>query len=196
MIRRANPSAIAVLPTPASPTNSGLFFCRRHSTWIVRLISASRPISGSILPRSARQSFSDRGLARRGFADEQWIVLLPAAEHLDRPVDLGIAADQRIDLAVLGLLVEVDAIGFERVALLLRFVTALGIGFFLGAAHRARLGEPRPLGNAVADVIDRVVAWHVLVLQQIKSVALALGEDRHQHVGASDLLTAGGCPVG
>src|SRR5664279_2904782 len=29
-IRRASPSAIAVLPTPASPTNSGLFFCRRQ----------------------------------------------------------------------------------------------------------------------------------------------------------------------
>ena len=50
---RARPSAIAVLPTPGSPTNSGLFFCRRHSTWMVRLISASRPISGSILPSRA-----------------------------------------------------------------------------------------------------------------------------------------------
>src|SRR5215472_11551682 len=49
-MRRARPSAIAVLPTPASPTNSGLFFCRRHSTWMVRLISAERPINGSILP--------------------------------------------------------------------------------------------------------------------------------------------------
>ena len=30
-MRRAKPSAIAVLPTPASPTNSGLFLRRRHS---------------------------------------------------------------------------------------------------------------------------------------------------------------------
>jgi hypothetical protein len=52
-MRRARPSAIAVLPTPASPTNNGLFFCRRHSTWMVRLISDSRPISGSILPSRA-----------------------------------------------------------------------------------------------------------------------------------------------
>src|SRR5207247_5984496 len=48
-----NPSAIAVLPTPASPTNSGLFFCRRHSTWMARLISKFRPITGSILPSRA-----------------------------------------------------------------------------------------------------------------------------------------------
>ena len=86
---------------------------------------------------AAREALRDRGLADAGIADEQRIVLLPAAEHLNRPVDLGIAADQRIDLAVLGLLVEVDAIGVERVALLLGLVPALGIGLFLGAAYRA-----------------------------------------------------------
>ena len=53
-------------------------------------------------------------------------------------------------------------------------------------------GETRSLGDAVADVIDRVVAGHVLLLQEIGGVALTLGEDRHQHVGAGDLLAAGG----
>jgi hypothetical protein len=82
-MRRARPSAIAVLPTPASPTNSG-------------------------------------------------IVLLPAAQHLDGAADLGFAPDQRVDLALARLLVEVDAIGFERVALLLRLVAALGVGVLVG----------------------------------------------------------------
>ena len=49
-ILRASPSAMAVLPTPGSPTNSGLFFWRRHSTWMVRITSGSRPISGSMRP--------------------------------------------------------------------------------------------------------------------------------------------------
>jgi hypothetical protein len=53
MILRPRPSAMAVLPTPGSPTSSGLFFWRRQSTWIVRWTSASRPISGSILPSLA-----------------------------------------------------------------------------------------------------------------------------------------------
>ncbi len=53
LILRASPSAIAVLPTPGSPTRSGLFFCRRQSTWMVRWTSLSRPISGSILPSRA-----------------------------------------------------------------------------------------------------------------------------------------------
>src|SRR5256885_783226 len=48
--RRARPSAIAVLPTPASPTRSGLFLRRRQSTWITRSSSISRPMSGSVLP--------------------------------------------------------------------------------------------------------------------------------------------------
>ncbi len=53
MMRRARPSAMAVLPTPASPTSSGLFLRRRHSVWMTRSSSLSRPISGSILPVSA-----------------------------------------------------------------------------------------------------------------------------------------------
>ncbi len=53
VIRHAKPSAIAVLPTPASPTNNGLFFLRRHKICIVRSTSNSRPINGSILPSLA-----------------------------------------------------------------------------------------------------------------------------------------------
>ena len=52
-MRCARPSAIAVLPTPGSPISTGLFFVRRESTWIVRRISSSRPITGSSFPASA-----------------------------------------------------------------------------------------------------------------------------------------------
>ena len=137
------------------------------------------------------EPFGNRGLADAGFADEQRIVLLPAAEHLDGAVDLGIASDHRIDLAVARLLVEVDAVGFERLALLLGILVTLGFGLFVDAAHRARLGNAGPLGDAMTDVIDRVVARHVLLLQEIGGMAFALREDRDQHVGAGDFLAAG-----
>ena len=52
-IRCAKPSASAVLPTPASPTRTGLFFVLRLKTWIMREISFSRPITGSRAPDSA-----------------------------------------------------------------------------------------------------------------------------------------------
>ena len=51
--RNASPSASAVLPTPASPTKTGLFFRRRHRISIVRRSSAVRPISGSSRPACA-----------------------------------------------------------------------------------------------------------------------------------------------
>ena len=53
-MRCASPSTIAVLPTPGSPISTGLFLVRRCSTWMVRRISSSRPITGSSLPCSAR----------------------------------------------------------------------------------------------------------------------------------------------
>ncbi len=45
---------MAVLPTPGSPIRTGLFFVRRCSTWMVRRISSSRPITGSSFPAAAR----------------------------------------------------------------------------------------------------------------------------------------------
>ena len=139
---------------------------------------------------AARQPFGNRGLADAGIADEQRIVFRPAAQHLNGAADLGVAADQRIDLAVARLLVEVDAVSIESIALFLRLVPALGIVLLVGAAHRTRFRHAGPLGDAVADVIDRVVARHVLLLQEVRGMALALGEDRDQHVGAGDFLAA------
>ena len=52
-ISRARPSTIAVLPTPASPTYSGLFLRRRHRISMVRSISIRRPTSGSMRPSAA-----------------------------------------------------------------------------------------------------------------------------------------------
>ncbi|GCA89860.1 hypothetical protein MiTa_03213 [Microcystis aeruginosa NIES-4264] len=52
-MRWANPSAIAVLPTPGSPIRTGLFLVRRPRIWITRSISFCRPTTGSSLPSLA-----------------------------------------------------------------------------------------------------------------------------------------------
>ncbi len=52
-MRSARPSTMAVLPTPGSPISTGLFLVRRASTWMVRRISSSRPITGSSFPSRA-----------------------------------------------------------------------------------------------------------------------------------------------
>ena len=54
MMRCARPSTMAVLPTPGSPMSTGLFLVRRASTWMVRRISSSRPMTGSSLPLTRR----------------------------------------------------------------------------------------------------------------------------------------------
>ena len=147
------------------------------------------------------QPFGDRRLADAGIADIERVVLGTAAEHLDGAVDLRLAADQRIDLAGARLLVQIDAIGRQRVLLLLLLAAAFlgllaaavvaALLLFLDAARAAALGSAGALGDAVRDVVDRVVAGHLLFLQEIGGVALALGEDGDEHVGARDFLAAG-----
>ena len=52
-MRWARPSTTAVLPTPGSPTSTGLFLVRRDRICITRSISVWRPTTGSSLPSAA-----------------------------------------------------------------------------------------------------------------------------------------------
>ncbi len=52
-MRDASPSTIAVLPTPGSPTSTGLFLVRRERICMIRSISISRPITGSSFDSAA-----------------------------------------------------------------------------------------------------------------------------------------------
>ena len=91
-----------------------------------------------------------------------------------------------------GLLVEVDGELLERgFGLLLAFLL-LGL---LGALGLGRLGDRVALADAVADIGDRVEPAHVLLLQEIDGIALALGEQGDQHVGAGHLVAARGLDV-
>ncbi len=62
-----------------------------------------------------RQPFDDRGLADAGLADEHGVVLGAAAQHLLHPLELVVAADQRIELVLHRRLGEVAAeLGQQR----------------------------------------------------------------------------------
>ncbi len=115
--------------------------------------------------------------ARRHRADCSWC----AAQNLNRALDLVLAADQRIDAAFAGLLVEVDAVGRESLVAL--FGRGLAARLLLRTADAARARPARHLGLAVADVVDRIEPGHALVLEERHGVAVALGEQRNQHVG-------------
>ena len=62
-----------------------------------------------------REPFGERRLADTGLADEQRIVLAAAAKDLDGALDLERPPDQRIDLARLGLRIEVGREALERI---------------------------------------------------------------------------------
>ncbi len=123
-----------------------------------------------------------------GLAHVERVVLPPAAEHLDGAVELGLAADERVDAALGGLDVELGAVGLQRVALRARAVFVVA-----GDAAGARaLGGPfaRPfLADAVGDEVEHVEAGEPLLLEEEERLRVGLAEERHQHVsGVDDLL--------
>ncbi len=141
-----------------------------------------------------RQTFGNCRFADTRLAHQQRIVLLAAAEHLDRALDLGLAANQRIDFALARLFVKIDAIGVERLALLFRaiglfaalpaLIGTFRIGFALGGCA----GHSGTLCDAMGDIIDRIIAGHILFLQEIGGVAFALGKESDQNIGTRYLF--------
>ena len=133
-----------------------------------------------------RKPLGQCGLAHAGIAHVERVVLGTPAEHLDGALHFGRAPDERIDLAVACLLVEIDAIGIERLG---AFLDGMLSGcVFVGAGDRgALLFAPGHLGDAVRDVVDRVVARHVLLLQEIDGVGFTFGKERDEHVGTGYL---------
>ena len=78
------------------------------------------------------EALDDGGLADAGLADQHRVVLGPAGQHLHHPADLGVAADDRVELALAGLRGQVDAVLVER----RRGALGLRAGDPLGAARR------------------------------------------------------------
>src|SRR5207237_2036693 len=61
-----------------------------------------------------RETLDDRRLAGAGLADQDRVVLRPPREHLDHAPDLLVAADDRVELALLGELGQVTPELLER----------------------------------------------------------------------------------
>ena len=92
MMRCARPSTMAVLPTPGSPINAGLFFVRRARIWITRSISICRPMTGSSLFCSASDVRSVASWSTRGVFSVSCFSDCPR-RLLERPVRAGRDSD-------------------------------------------------------------------------------------------------------
>ena len=112
-----------------------------------------------------REPLDDRGLAGAGLADQHGVVLRAAREHLDHAADLLVAADHRVELALLRGLGQVAAELRERL------VRALGIlrGDALAAAHRLDLRLELLARNDV-EREQQMLGRHVVVLHALRLV--------------------------
>ena len=142
-----------------------------------------------------RQALGDGGLAHAGLAHVERVVLPPPAEHLDGALELLVAADERIDPALRGLVVEQGGVGGERIPGGARTLVVVVTG-----RHAVRilllalllLLAPAVLAQAVADVVEEVHPRHPLLLQEVERVALVLAEEGDEHVpGVDELLVRG-----
>jgi hypothetical protein len=111
---------------------------------------------------------------------------------LDRPLDFFLAADQRVDLALVCALVEIGRVFDQRVVLVLAF--RFGFGTYL-ARGRGVFRLVADLGNAVRDVVDDVQALDFLLVQEVHGMRILLAEDRDQHVGPGDFFATRGLHV-
>ena len=81
---------------------------------------ALQPLGDVAGDDALREPLDDRGLADARVADQHRVVLRAAREHLDDAADLLVAADHRVELALLGELGQVAAELLERLVGALR----------------------------------------------------------------------------
>ena len=123
------------------------------------------------------EALRDRGLADAGLADQRRVVLRLAAEDLDDPLDLLLAADDRVELVRARGLGQVDAQGVDRRGL----ARPLRL---LGRAGRAALGQDAD------DLVADLVQVHAQALEHARGDALALADEAEQQVLRADVVVA------
>ena len=120
------------------------------------------------------------GLAHSGLADQDGVVLLPAREDLHDPLDLGLAPDHRVELALGGELGEVAAELVEQ----LRGLLALALLTGLARAALAAAGAGEHADDLVADLLGVGVE----VEQDAGGDALVLAHEPEQDVLGADVV--------
>ena len=123
------------------------------------------------------EALGDRGLADAGLPDQGRVVLGLAAQDLDDPLDLLLAADDRVQLVRAGGLGEVDA---QR-------VDGRGLARPLGLLGRA---GGRGLRQDADDLVADLVQVHAEALQHARGDPLALAHEAEQEVLGADVVVA------
>ena len=133
------------------------------------------------------EALDDGGLADAGLADEHRVVLRAAREDLHDPLDLGLAADDRVELAVGGELGQVAAELVEQLRGLLAL--ALRAGGRAGAlARAAALAATAGARQHADDLVADLLRVGVEVEQDARGDALVLAHEAEQDVLGADVV--------
>src|SRR4051794_32790102 len=135
-----------------------------------------------------REALDDGGLAHAGLAHEHRVVLRAAREDLHDPLDLRLAADDGVELALRGQLGEVAPELVEQ----LRGLLALALRRGAGARGAGRLGPAltaaaRP-GEHADDLVADLLGVRVEVEQDAGGDALVLAHEAEQDVLRADVV--------
>ena len=146
----------------------------------------------------ARESLDDRGLADAGLAHEDGVVLAAPRENVDRALEFGGAADERVDLALRR---PGDQVGRETSqGILDRSALVVGgaaiVGLLVRAVARSHLSvrfgiDAADAAVAVRDVAQRIESGHALLLEQEDRLATRLA-----HHGDDDARCVDFGPLG
>ena len=134
------------------------------------------------------QALGNRGFPDTRVPDQNRVVLSSAAQDLDTTFDFVVPPDQRVEISVPGALIHVDAEFFDFAGSRFSLSGVLGrrrnFLDFAGSGDGSDIAKSRLLGDAVRNEVDRIVTRHVLLLQEIGRVALALGKYGDEQVCA------------
>ena len=133
-----------------------------------------------------RESLDDGGLADAGLADEHGVVLRAAGQDLHDPLDLGLATDDRVELALGG---ELGQVATELVQQLRGLLALAGAGGALGAAAGAALAAAGT-GQHPDDLVADLLGVGVEVEQDARRDALVLAHQPEQDVLGADVVVA------
>ena len=111
-------------------------------------------VGHALLNDAQRQPLDDSRLADARLADQHRIVLFAAAQNLDHPLDLGLAADHRIELALGGAARQIDSELVEHAIL----------GLVAGRSADTHHAGEEPLGMLALVVAQQRQKAHILVI--------------------------------
>src|SRR5438093_12592154 len=134
---------------------------------------------GNLVRRDPRrEAFDDGGLADAGLADQHGVVLRAARQDLHHALDLGLTADDGVELALGGLLGQVATELVEELGAL-RLLAGSGGPTLLAAAGT---------GQHADDLVANLVRIRVEVEQDARGDALVLTDEAEQDVLGADVV--------